>query len=49
MSCICCTMDEYDLGGIGKPSRKRLSDVIKHYKGCIKTADVFTELEIIVS
>ena len=39
-------MDEHDLGGIGKLSRKRLSDVVRRYKGCIKAADVADCLEI---
>lgn len=39
-------MDENELGGIGKLSRKRLSEVIRHCKGCIKAADVSDCLQI---
>lgn len=34
------------MGGIGKLSRKRLSEVIRHSKGCIKTVDVADCLQI---
>jgi hypothetical protein len=33
-------MDKQNMGGIGKLSRKRLSEVVRHFKGCIKAADV---------
>jgi predicted transcriptional regulator of viral defense system len=39
-------MDKQDMGGIGKLSRKRLSEVIRHCKGCIKAADVADCLQI---
>lgn len=39
-------MDENELGGIGKLSRKRLSEVIRHCKGCIKATDVSDRLQI---
>lgn len=45
-TCIYYTMNEFDLGGIGKLSRKRLSEVIRDCKGCIKTADVSDCLQI---
>lgn len=39
-------MDEQDLGGIGKLSRKRLAEVIRHFKGCFKASDVADCLQI---
>jgi predicted transcriptional regulator of viral defense system len=39
-------MDKQDMGGIGKLSRKRLSEVVRHCKGCIKTDDVADCLQI---
>lgn len=39
-------MDEHDMGGIGKLSRKRLSEVIRYGKGCIKAAIVADCLQI---
>jgi len=38
-------MDE-DLGGIGKLARKRLAEVMKHFKGCFKASDVSDCLQI---
>lgn len=39
-------MDNHDIGGIGKLSRKRLSEVIRSYKGCINAANVADCLQI---
>lgn len=39
-------MIEQDLGGIGKLSRKRLSGVVRRYKGCFKASDVADCLQI---
>lgn len=39
-------MDEQDMGGIGKLSRKRLSAVVRYCKGCIRAADVADCLQI---
>lgn len=33
-------MNEQDLGGIGKLSRTRLAEVIRHFKGCFNASDV---------
>jgi predicted transcriptional regulator of viral defense system len=39
-------MNEQDLGGIGKLSRKRLAEVIRHSIGCINVTDVSKCLQI---
>lgn len=39
-------MNEQDLGGIGKLSRQRLSDVTRHSKGCLKASDVVDCLQV---
>jgi predicted transcriptional regulator of viral defense system len=41
-----CTMSNLDFGGIGKLSRKRLSDVVRQCKGCFNTKDVAACLQI---
>lgn len=41
-----CTMDEYEVGGIGKLSRKRLSEIVRRCKGCIRATDVADCLQI---
>lgn len=41
-----CTMNDSDMGGIGKLSRKRLSKVVKNHKGCITSVEVAQSLEI---
>ena len=39
-------MNEHDLGGIGKLSRVRLAEVIRHFKGCFNASDVSNCLQI---
>lgn len=39
-------MNEQDLGGIGKLSRARLAEVIRHFKGCFNASDVSDCLQI---
>ena len=39
-------MNEQNLGGIGKLSRARLAEVIRHFKGCFNASDVSSCLKI---